>query len=152
VTLIYQDEDPRVTVLLATNKVNDWLRLAIESVIHSDTSTKVVLVLDGLTFADIDPKGFGPRVEVLVKEKSTGLADALNTGLSIITSRYVARLDADDLATHGRFIWQSRFLDDNPDVELIGGIAECIDEHGATLVFPCLKSDFCALISAEDCC
>lgn len=121
-----------VTVLIATNRINQWLSDAVESVINSDETTEVLLVLDGVKLAG-QSWAKNSRVATINRETSTGLADALNLGLSNIQTPYVARLDADDLALPGRFVWQAEYLRDNPEVSLVCGVADVIDENGVQI-------------------
>lgn len=48
-------------------------------------------------------------------------------------SELVARMDGDDIATPERFRLQVEFLASHPEVALVGGQIECIDETGAPL-------------------
>ena len=53
-----------------------------------------------------------------------------NEGLKHATGRYVARMDADDVADPTRFEKQINFLKDNPHVFLVGSCAYVIDKTG----------------------
>jgi len=62
--------------------------------------------------------------------KHRGLAESLNRGCGIAQGKYVARMDADDIATPNRLQWQVRFMEAHPDVGLLGGVIDFIDENG----------------------
>lgn len=49
-----------------------------------------------------------------------GISRALNHGLGCSTAEYIARLDSDDLMAPGRLEQQVAFLDQNPDVAVVG--------------------------------
>lgn len=117
---------------MATNKINQWLNDAVESVLDSDDFTQLLLVLDGVKLSGQN-WARNSRVQTLSLEISTGLADALNFGLSQIKTKFVARLDADDIALPGRFIWQAEYLRNNPNVALVCGLANLMDENGVSL-------------------
>lgn len=55
------------------------------------------------------------------------LHEAINFGLSQCTGDYIARIDADDLMDKHRLEIQSKFLDDNKDIFLVGSSANVID-------------------------
>ena len=55
---------------------------------------------------------------------------AFNAGLRVATGRYIARMDADDIACRDRFKKQISCLDNRPNVGILGGQAAYIDEHG----------------------
>ena len=63
-------------------------------------------------------------------EPHRGLVGALQFGISITTAPYIARMDADDISLKGRFAAQLSFLKENPEVGLVGGQVEYIDEFG----------------------
>jgi len=57
------------------------------------------------------------------REENIGLAMSLNELLMKIPSSYnlIARMDADDIALPNRFEIQSRFLYENPQIDIVGG-------------------------------
>jgi hypothetical protein len=57
----------------------------------------------------------------------------LNLGLQEASGKYIARLDADDLAVPNRLAQQVEVLESNPEVVMIGGRADTIDENGKLL-------------------
>jgi GT2 family glycosyltransferase len=71
----------------------------------------------GLTIIDAD------------KEGVRGLPECLNLGLRYIQTEYVARFDSDDENCLDRFEKQLRYLRNNPDVCLLGGIIVEMDEE-----------------------
>ncbi|MEP7225551.1 MAG: glycosyltransferase family 2 protein, partial [Actinomycetota bacterium] len=92
---------PLVSVLLAVSNGEHYLRAAIESVLRQTISDlELIVVDDGSTdetpeiLAAVDD----PRLQVLRNEGRLGLAVSLNRGLDEARGRYVARLDADDIA------------------------------------------------------
>lgn len=52
-----------------------------------------------------------------------GLCTSLNTGITKSTGDYIARLDADDISLPDRILIESTFLDQNPNVALVGAQA-----------------------------
>jgi glycosyltransferase involved in cell wall biosynthesis len=69
----------------------------------------------------------------VVTQPSLGLVAALNRGLSEARSRYVARMDADDLAAPGRLASQFARLEMHPDVAALGSACRVIDRNGKLL-------------------
>lgn len=68
-----------------------------------------------------------PNIEFteIEKQQNGGLAAALNTGLQACNYHWVARMDSDDLARHDRFKKQLAYLENHPQVSILGGaIAE----------------------------
>ena len=96
---------PLVTVLLAVSNGERYLAKALESALRQTVQDLELLVIDdGST--DGTPavlEGFtDTRLRVARNEKRLGLAASLNRGLDQASGRYVARLDADDIAMPSR--------------------------------------------------
>ena len=70
-----------------------------------------------------------PRVVVLRNEEPTGLASALNLGFSRARSRYIARMDADDVAFPRRLELQLARLHAAPEVAVVGTSVAELDEN-----------------------
>ena len=62
-----------------------------------------------------------------------GLAHCLNRAARLARGRYLARLDADDLAHEDRLSQQVACLEANPHIALVGTWARLIDEMGFTV-------------------
>lgn len=70
-------------------------------------------------------------------QENKGIETALNTGLKWIQEheqyKYIARLDAGDTCHSDRFKIQSKFLDENPNIYLVGSWVNFVDIHGNNL-------------------
>lgn len=67
------------------------------------------------------------RIPLLTNE---GLGNALNIGLQNCSYEIVLRMDADDVCHPERFRKQVRFLQDHPEISVVGTWAHDIDENG----------------------
>lgn len=80
-----------------------------------------------------------PRFRIEINA-GVGLASALNTGINRARSRYIARIDADDVMFPSRLHDQLLFLDSNPEVKVVGGQAVLIDARNTAMarqpIFP----------------
>lgn len=104
---------------------------------------QIVLVEDGpLTeelYAVIEKwrKVLGDKLYSPKNEKNCGLAVALNRGLHSVTSDFVARNDSDDMSAPERFRRQVEFLEQHPEIDVVGGaMQEFSDEN------PCISVRF----------
>lgn len=73
------------------------------------------------------------RVEFLAMKENKGLPTALNVGVKKALERgakYIARMDADDIALPTRFEEQISYMKKNKKIELLGTSAELINEKG----------------------
>lgn len=125
---------PQVSVILPVRDGERWLREAVVSVLTQTLAElELVVVDDGsgdATPAILAELGASdPRLVVLRQERD-GLVAALNRGLAQARAPLIARLDADDIALPERLARQRDYMRDHPDVVLLGGWADIIDESG----------------------
>ncbi|AFV24722.1 glycosyl transferase family protein [Methanolobus psychrophilus R15] len=71
------------------------------------------------------------RIVPIVNKTNLGLTKSLNLGLKKATGKYIARIDADDIALPEKLRIQYDFLEQNRDVFLVGSGAYTIDENGS---------------------
>ncbi len=85
------------------------------------------------------------NIHVLYNEKNMGIEYALNKGLKFIYEKgykYTARLDCNDISYEERFLKQKEFLDNNPDVYIVGSWVEFVDKNGKLLFTFTPPSDY----------
>jgi glycosyltransferase involved in cell wall biosynthesis len=68
---------------------------------------------------------------VVIHQDNTGIAGAVNAGLPQCTAKYIARLDADDIALPTRLAEQVAYLDQHPEVALVGTQIVPLGDRGA---------------------
>ena len=66
----------------------------------------------------------------MIRTEPQGIVSALNTGLSECKGCYIARMDADDRMQKNRLGNQLEFMQDNPELELIGCRVEGFTDKG----------------------
>ena len=121
---------PLVTVLLAVSNGERYLGTAIESALRQTVSELELLVVDdGSTDATPDILGEipDPRLRVVRSEERLGLAASLNRGLDEARGRYVARLDADDVALPRRLERQLARIRSGAPLGVLGAAVVNID-------------------------
>jgi glycosyltransferase involved in cell wall biosynthesis len=127
-----------VAVLMASYNADRTLRQAVESVLASTAACRL-FVIDDHSRTPVAELLHGLDVEIIRLERNMGLPSALNAGLARILSqgyKYVARMDADDIAYPERLATQVAFLEANPSVGLVGSAARFIDEKtGETVLW-----------------
>lgn len=87
--------------------MDDWELL----LVNSNADTNSLSLAKKLVASD-------SRVQLL-NASGSGISHALNTGLQVCRSNYIARMDADDRMMPGRLRSQADFLDNTPDVDLV---------------------------------
>jgi glycosyltransferase involved in cell wall biosynthesis len=124
---------PLVSVLLAVSNGERYLRAALESVLRQTVSDFELLVVDDGstdgTPAILDGIEDG-RVRVFRHDDRQGLAASLNRGLDEARARYVARLDADDVAFPRRLERQLQRMVSGSPVAVVGSAVLELDAAG----------------------
>lgn len=126
-----------LSVLMSVYKAEKpkYLDLALESVFSQTLKAdKVVLVKDGKLTPELDEviekwKNAESSLTVLPFEKNRGLAIALNEGLKVINTEFIARMDTDDIALPQRFEKQVEFLKRNKEIDVVGTFIQEINEN-----------------------
>jgi glycosyltransferase involved in cell wall biosynthesis len=130
---------PRVTVLFPVYNGEQYLREALESLLTQTYPNFSLLAIDdGSTDSSLEIlRSFkDPRLSIRVNPTNKGLISTLNESLDLIQSEYIARMDADDIATPYRLEEQLAFMDAHPEVGLCGGYYERFADTESTVVRP----------------
>lgn len=127
---------PTISILLPAWNAEPTLGVALCSLLSQTFSDFEVLLLDdGSSDGTVDvAQAFAdPRVRVVRDGRRMGLARRLNVGIELARGRYIARMDADDVSFPERFARQVAFLDQHPEVDLVGCRAVAFRSDGEIL-------------------
>ena len=115
---------PTVSVILPVYNGQDYIIDSISSVLNQSFSDFELLVIYETATKDETLKYINifddKRIKVLKTSEKLGLAKSLNYGIENAKGKYIARLDADDLADRERFAKQVEFMDNNESVDVCG--------------------------------
>ena len=116
--------NPLVSVLMPVyNAKSDEFRQAIESILNQTyTDFEFLIVNDGSTndTEDVVLSYDDSRIRYVKNEKNEKIVASLNKGLSLCRGKYVARLDADDYSTLTRLEKQVEYMENYPNIGLLG--------------------------------
>ena len=111
-----------------------FLEQAIDSVVkQSAQPDEVVLVVDGpipdaLRQMVLDKQNEFPIIHPVFLPENKGLGNALKVAVENAKYDVIARMDSDDLSLPDRFEKQLSFMEENPNVDIVGGqMTEFID-------------------------
>lgn len=115
--------NPEVTVLLPVYNGERYLHETMQSILDQTYSDfEFLIVDDGST--DSSPEiiaGYNDdRIKVLVNSDRLKLSGALNRGLDKAKGKYIARMDADDIALPGRLQKQVEYMDAHSHIGICG--------------------------------
>lgn len=137
----------RITVLLSVykNEKPEYLSRALSSIWDDQTlkPSQIVLVEDGPIPAELESIVDGLQLRVNASGVATvtvvklpvngGLTKALNQGLKYATGDLIARMDSDDIADPKRFERQLAYLEEHPEVDIVGGSLQEFDRENECL-------------------
>lgn len=127
-----------ISVIMSVYNGERYLEEAIESIlaqtlrdfeflIVNDGSTdKSVKILAGAVSRDV-------RIRIITNPSNIGLTRSLNKAFAEARGTLIARMDADDVALPERFEKQVAFLQNNPEVGVVGTAYRFINEGGETV-------------------
>jgi glycosyltransferase involved in cell wall biosynthesis len=125
---------PTVSIAMPFYNAERTMAASIRSILlQSYTDWELLLCDDGSSDAshEIARSFRDPRIIVLGDGRRLQLGSRLNECIQRARGRYIARMDADDIAYPRRLEKQAAFLEANPEVDLTGGWAVLFGEGGA---------------------
>ena len=124
-----------VTFVMSIFNEEHKLANAIESILNQNYPFWfLILVNDGSTddtqkvinhYQKIDE-----RITCVVNKTNKGLAYSLNKAIENCNTKYIARIDADDIAYPGRLEAQLTYLEKHPEIDVLGTAAEVATSDG----------------------
>ena len=120
----FASENPLITVLMPTFNSENYIAETLWSVFEQTCSDFEVLIMDEAgsspETAEVISLFEDDRIRLIRNETRLGLAESLNEGIRIARGKYIARIDADDLAKEDRFELQADFLEKHDEYGLCG--------------------------------
>lgn len=127
-----------LSVVMAVFNAGSGLDAAIDSILKQTyTLFEFLIVDDGSTddtFSRLERfKAKDNRIVIYRLPNNTGLPHALNFGIAKASGNYIARMDADDYSFPSRLETQMSYIEDHPNVSVIGSNAILVDSSGVQL-------------------
>jgi glycosyltransferase involved in cell wall biosynthesis len=126
-----------VSVVMPCFNEERYIAQAVQSIIdQSFTDFELLAVDDGSADSTLRIlerfAGSDARIRV-VRQEHAGLVAALHAGVDVASGRFLARMDADDVAWPTRFARQFQVLENDPGLAGVGSWARAIDAEGNAL-------------------
>ncbi|MFC1775252.1 glycosyltransferase family 2 protein [Patescibacteria group bacterium] len=134
---------PIVTVLMPVYNGEEYLKEAIDGVLNQTfTDFEFFILNDGSTDngENIIKSYTDPRIKLINSDKNRGQAEIINEALDIVQSKYVVRVDCDDICLPKRLQTQVDFMDKNPEIGISGTWAKVMGKQTKKYIKP--PSDF----------
>jgi glycosyltransferase involved in cell wall biosynthesis len=147
---------PRVSLIMTVRNGERYLARSLSSLLtQSFTDVEVIVVDNGSTdataniLADFDD--FRLKIITVDSNLVSTFASGISKALNAATGEFVAVQDSDDISHESRIKKQVRFLEDNPEVGLVGTGVEWINENGDHLYFYTPASSSAEIMQSYSC-
>ena len=127
-------EPPLVSVLVKAFNHAPYIRQTIDSILNQSLQDFEIVVTDDASTDGTSEIVCGftdPRIRLQVMPRNLGISGAMNATIARARGRYFAILNSDDWALPGRLRRQVDFLEANPEVSLVFGLPQPVDDDGA---------------------
>src|SRR5690554_1417768 len=102
---------PETTVLISTYNCGRFIKETIDSIVRQQYKDYEILVIDdGSTDDTENIISEYKQVRYYKNAKNIGISSSLNRGIDLCDSKYIARVDADDVILGNRLSDQINFL------------------------------------------
>ena len=142
------DQNPLVSIITPSYNQARFLEATIQSVLAQDYPNIEYILIDG---GSSDGSGelikkYADKLAYWVSEPDKGQTDALNKGFAQAKGEILAYLNSDDTYEPTAVSEAVEFLQKNPEIGLVYGDANFIDETGKSIGrFPAAQTDYCKL-------
>jgi len=125
-----------ISVVMPVCNGEKYLKEAIESILNQTyRDFEFIIVNDGSTdkTEDIILSYHDPRIRYVKNKTNLQIVKTPNKGIKLSCGKYIARMDADDISLPNRLEKQVYFLDNHPDIGVVGTSYHIIDKNGNKL-------------------
>jgi glycosyltransferase involved in cell wall biosynthesis len=129
---------PIVSVVMSVLNEEYHLQDAVSSILRQTLDNIEIIIVDDGSI-DATPEILNGllandyRVKIIRHENPRGLPASLNEAITSSISPWIARLDGDDTAKLQRLQTQLKFLEEHPEVGLLGSFSRVIAKSGAEI-------------------
>ena len=129
---------PPVTVLMSVYNGLPHVKEAVESILKQTFTNFNFLIFDdastdGTSQVLANYAQQDSRIKVITNKHNQGLGYNLASGLEIAQTPWIARMDADDIAVVNRLELQMAYVQEHPEIDILGGYALDISDRGEIL-------------------
>lgn len=138
---IKQKKEPLVSVIMPAFNGEKYIRDAIESILHQTYVNWELIIIDDCSTDEtlkIINSYTDNRIMLFCNKNNKGIAESTNRGIEKSQGKYIALLDDDDVAEYDRLSLQVNYLENHPEIDILGGRTTLIDEQGQVI-------DYCGI-------
>lgn len=126
-------KENKVTVLTLVYNGMPYLKDAIDSILNQTYKDFDYLLIDDNSSdnsVEYIQSLRDPRIKLIINDKNLNTSDSFNKALNLIKTKYIVRLDQDDISENNRIQVQLNYLESNPHISIISSWEKIIDSNG----------------------
>ncbi|MDD5063412.1 MAG: glycosyltransferase [Phycisphaerae bacterium] len=125
---------PAISVVMSVYNGQKYLRESVDSILNQTCkSFEFIIINDGSEDNSLDillDYQTKDNRLLIVNQNNIGLTRSLNRGIRVAASEYIARQDADDISLPTRFEKQLNYMENHPEVAVIGCLGDVFSVNG----------------------
>lgn len=130
-----------ISILMPVYNVAPYVEEAVNSILNQTYLNFELIIVDDcstdLTYEIVEKLAAeDSRIKLYKNQKNLKICKTLNRAWKVAKGSYIARMDGDDISLPNRLEILKRYLDTNPQCDLVGSGMITIDEYGNELSSP----------------
>lgn len=151
---------PLVSVLIPCYNAEKYIKESILSILNQTyTNLEIIAINDCSTDSTLekleDLAKADNRIKIFSNNENLRLIKTLNKGVELCSGKYIARMDADDISLSTRIEKEVRFLEENPDYDIVSTQFHTFHENDTNKLYPyanpCKFEDIRAFVLFKSC-
>ena len=127
--------NPKVSIIMPVYNAGEFLKESMESILSQSFKDFEFIIINDCSTDDSlriikKYQENDKRIKLINNKENLGVKKSLNKALKVANGKYLARMDADDISLQDRFKIQFNYLENHPEIFLIGGSAIVISQKG----------------------
>ncbi|MFU0799535.1 MAG: glycosyltransferase family 2 protein [Xylanivirga thermophila] len=130
-------QQPDISVVIPMYNREKYIKEAIESILEQTFQNFEIIVLDDFSSdhsCEVLKSIEDPRIILYTADEKSGIAKLRNIGNDMARGKYIAVMDSDDIMPSYRLKEQFDFLENNPDVGVVGGHCKMFGDYEGMLL------------------
>lgn len=117
---------PKISIVMPVFNGEEYIKEAIDSIINQTFTDWEFLIInefgsnEAVTSILYEYEKHDRRIKIIQNTTRLRIAASMNVGLDMAQGEYIARMDADDISTPERLARQVQYMDNHPEIGLLG--------------------------------
>ena len=127
--------NPLISVILPVYNAGKFLNESIDSILNQTVEDFEFIIIDDASIdnsIEIIQSYQDNRIRFFRNKQNLGISKTLNFGISKAKGKFIARMDADDIALRYRFQEQLQFMNNNLDIDICGSYVQHFGDSNET--------------------